>query len=66
MRVTKRLEKNCQIFQRKAQKFAKSKKAKISATKLNFKAQNIYIKPLLKPKNTYNKPCFETGYLVKM
>jgi hypothetical protein len=27
------------------------------------KAQNIYIKPLLKPKNSYNKPCFETAYL---
>jgi hypothetical protein len=27
------------------------------------KAQNIYIKPLLKPENTYNKPCFETVYL---
>jgi hypothetical protein len=24
------------------------------------KAQNIYI---LKPSNTYNKPCFETAYL---
>jgi hypothetical protein len=24
---------------------------------------NTYIKPLLKPKNTYNKPCFETAYL---
>jgi hypothetical protein len=34
-------------------------------TKLNLKTQNIYIKPLLKPKNTYNKPCFETGYLGK-
>ncbi len=27
------------------------------------KAQNIYIKPFLKHKNTYNKPCFETAYL---
>jgi hypothetical protein len=25
--------------------------------------QNISIKQLLKPKNTYNKPCFETIYL---
>jgi len=24
---------------------------------------NTYIKPLLKPKNTNNKPCFETAYL---
>jgi hypothetical protein len=27
------------------------------------KAQNIYNKPLSKPLNTYNKPCFETAYL---
>jgi hypothetical protein len=27
------------------------------------KTQIIYIKPLLKPQNTYNKPCFETAYL---
>jgi hypothetical protein len=27
------------------------------------KAQNIYIKTLLKPYNTYNKPCFETAYI---
>ncbi len=46
-RVTRRLGKNCQIFQRIDQKVAKSKKAKISTTKLNLKAQ--YIKPLLKP-----------------
>jgi hypothetical protein len=46
---TRRLEKICQIFQRMAFKVAKSKKAKISTTKLNFKARNIYIKPLLKP-----------------
>jgi hypothetical protein len=29
------------------------------------KVQNIYIKPLLKPYNTYNKPCFETAYFGK-
>jgi hypothetical protein len=45
-----------------AQKVSKAKKAKISTTKLSLKAQNIYIKTLLKPKNTY-KPCFETAYL---
>ncbi len=56
---------NCQIFQRIAQKVAKSKKAKISTTKLNLKIQNIYIKPLLKPENTHNKPCFESAYLGK-
>jgi hypothetical protein len=38
-----------QIIQRIAQKVALSKKAKISATKLNLKVQNIYIKQLLKP-----------------
>jgi hypothetical protein len=37
------------IFSKIAQKVAKLKKAKISATKLNLKAQNIYNKPLLKP-----------------
>ncbi len=37
--------------------------AKISATKLNLKAQNIYIKPVLKPWNTNNKQFFETVYL---
>jgi hypothetical protein len=40
-----------------------AKKAKISTTKLNLKAQNSYITPLLKPRITYNKPCFETAYL---
>jgi len=29
------------------------------------KVENIYIKPLLKPQNTYNKPCIETAYLSK-
>jgi hypothetical protein len=27
------------------------------------KAPKNYIEPLLKPKTTYNKPCFETAYL---
>ncbi len=53
-RVTRRLEKKCQVFQRIAQKVVKSKKAKISTAKLNLKTQNIYI-----------KPCFETAYLSK-
>ena len=48
-RVTRWLEKIGQIFQRIAQKVAKSKKVKISTTKLNLKVQNIYINPLLKP-----------------
>jgi hypothetical protein len=37
-----------QIFQRIAQKVAKSKKDQTSTTKLNLKTQNIYIKPSLK------------------
>ncbi len=37
----------------------------MSTTKLKLKAQDIYIKPLLKPKYTYNKPCFETAYIGK-
>ncbi len=36
-------------FLKVAQKVSKEKKAKVYATKLNLKAQNIYIKPLLKP-----------------
>ncbi len=28
-----------------------------------WKLKNIYTKPLSKPKNAYNKPCFETAYL---
>ncbi len=62
--MTRRL-KNRQIFQRMAKKLPSQKRAKISTTKLNLKTQNIYIKPLLKPYNTYNKPCFETAYLGK-
>jgi hypothetical protein len=58
-----KIRKKHQFFQRIAQKVAMSKKTKISTTKLNLKVQNIYFKPLLKPKNTYNKPCFETAYL---
>jgi hypothetical protein len=27
------------------------------------KTKTIYIKPLLKPKNTHNKSCFVTAYL---
>jgi len=40
------------IWKKKFAQFFKksaSKKANISSTKLNLKAQNIYIKPLLKP-----------------
>ncbi len=57
------LKKNHPIFQKVAQTISKQIKAKISTTKLNLKAQNIYIKPLLKPYNTYDKPCLGTAYL---
>jgi len=51
-------------FSKSCQNSLQAKKnAKISTTKLNLKAQNIYIKPLLKPSNTCNKPCSETAYL---
>jgi hypothetical protein len=42
-----------------------SLKGQKSTTELNLKTQNIYIKPLLKPLNTYSKPCFETACLGK-
>ncbi len=29
-----------------------------------FKGPNLYIRPLLKPHNTYNKPFFETAYYI--
>jgi hypothetical protein len=56
-------KKIAQFFKNVAWTVSKPKKAKISTTKFNLKAQNIYIKPLLKSWNTYNKPCFETAYL---
>jgi hypothetical protein len=63
-RVTRRLEKFTQILLKKSSQ--NSCQAKISPSKLNLKVQNIYIfKPLLKPKNTCNKPYFKTGLLGK-
>jgi hypothetical protein len=53
------LEKNCQIFQKVVQKVSTLKNAQMIPKNI----QNIYIKPLLKPKNTYNNPCFECAYL---
>jgi len=44
------LEKIHPIFQKSPKKSLDKKKLKV---------QNIYIKPLLKPYNTYNKPYFE-------
>ena len=64
--MTRRLGgKICLILEKVAKTVAKAKVANISTSKLNLKAQNIYIKPLLKPKNTCNKPYFETAYLGK-
>jgi hypothetical protein len=57
------IRKNAQYLDKVAKTVGKTKKAKISTSKLNFKVQNIYIKPILKPEDTYNKPCFETAYL---
>jgi hypothetical protein len=42
---------------------SKQKKAKMYTSKFNLKVQNIYIKPLLELKNTYNKLCLESAYL---
>jgi hypothetical protein len=58
-----KIRKNAQFFKKLPKKSPSQKKAKISTTKLILKAQNIYIKPLFKPLNTHNEPCFETGYL---
>ena len=43
-----KIRKKSPNFSKLAQKVSKSKKAKISITKLNLKALNIYIKPHLK------------------
>jgi len=64
-RVTRRFEKNSPNFSKVAETVLKAKKVKIPTTKLNLKAPNIYIKPLLKPLNTYNKLYFETAHLVE-
>ncbi len=56
-------KKFAQISEKVAKTVAKSPNDKISTSELDLKVQNIYIKPLLKPKNTYNKPFFETAHL---
>jgi hypothetical protein len=43
-----RLGKITKILEKEAQTVAKPKNARILASKLNLKVQNIYIKPLLK------------------
>jgi hypothetical protein len=45
-----------QIFVKEAKIVVKPKIAKISTSKLNLKAQNICIKPLLKPKEPPTNP----------
>ncbi len=62
-RVTRRLENICQNFGKSSQTVAKPKSAKISTLNLNLKVQNIYIKPLFKPKNTGNKHYFKIVHL---
>jgi hypothetical protein len=56
-------KKIAQILGKVAKTGVKTKITKISTSKLNLKVQNIYIEPLLKPKNTCNKSYFETTYL---
>jgi hypothetical protein len=41
-----------QFLEKVAKTVAEPKNAKISTSKMNLKVQNIYIKPLLKHKNT--------------
>ncbi len=49
IRVTRRLKKKLPYILKSGQKCCLAKNAIISATKLNLKVQNIYLKPLLKP-----------------
>jgi len=49
----------------KIAKTSEIKRNKIFTPKLNLKAKNTSIKPLLKPENTYSKPCFESAQLVE-
>ncbi len=63
--MTRRLKKIPQILEKVAKKVAKPKFAQVSTLKLNLKVRNIYIKQLLKPKNTYNKPYSVAAYLAE-
>jgi hypothetical protein len=56
-------KKSPNFWKKVAKTRAMPKKAKISRSKLNSKVQIIYIKPLSKPLNTHNKPCFQIAYL---
>jgi len=63
--VTRSLEKS-PIFGKIAKLVAQPKKCWKYISKPNLKVQNIYIKPLLKPKNTHNNSCFETALSIIM
>ncbi len=54
------------IFSKRIQSsFQDKNNAKMYTTKLNLKVQNIYIKPLSKPLNRYNKPCAYLDSLIR-
>ncbi len=53
------------IWKKVAKKVTEPKNAKISTSKLNWKVQNIYIKTTSETLNVYNKPRFNTSFLVK-
>jgi hypothetical protein len=59
------IEKKSPNFLKNSQNSGRAKNAKISASKLNSKVRNSFIKSHLKPLNTYNQPCLETAHLVK-
>ncbi len=62
-RSTIRMEKIA-IFLKSGQNWQQAKKnAKISTSKFNLKVKNIYIKPLLELKNSYNLFSLFTAYL---
>jgi hypothetical protein len=56
------MEKIAQHLGKLSQSSAKPKNGKTSASRLNWKVQNN-TKPILKPKNTHNKPHLDTYYL---
>jgi len=61
-KVTRIFEK-MPVFLKVAKTLAKPTNSLFVTSKLNFKVKNIYIKPLLKLQDTYERPCFEAAYL---
>ncbi len=61
--VTRRFENKLPNFSKSSPKSFQGQKGKNIYNKAQFESPKNYIKPLLKPKNTYNKPGFETAYL---